>query len=377
MLKFLIAYLSGREQRVVIENKLSLWLPVHSGVPQGSILGPILFVIFINDLPEGLTPGTDLALYADDTKIWRSIKAESDHLALQNDIAYLNSWSNNNKLHFNIGKCKVLSVANRPNPLLGILPHIQFWYFLGENLLEYTDHEKDLGVNVNTKLNWSDHCNKIYSKANQMLGLTRRTCHFICDEKRKRALYLTLVRSQFEHCSVIWHPTGKTLLQKLETIQKRAIKWILSEEYSSYSSHSTYIHKCRQTNLLPISEKFVLNDLILFHKAVYNYISLELPYYLNFFNGSTRLRSSHLDELSIVSCVEPRTNPYNFDSNNNRNTFANSFFYRTHILWNQLPFDVRKIACTKTFKKDLVDYLWKSLLHDNNSSDEDDLIDFG
>ena len=102
--------------------------PVLSGVPQGSILGPILFVLFINDLPNGLSPGTNLALYADDTKIWRTIISESDHDTLQRDITYLNDWARQNMMNFHPQKCKVVSVAHREPPLLGILPNIQYYY---------------------------------------------------------------------------------------------------------------------------------------------------------------------------------------------------------------------------------------------------------
>ncbi len=152
LLKFIASYLSGRKQQVVIGNTMSTQKPVLSGVPQGSILGPILFVLFINDLPAGLSSGTELALYADDTKIWRRMNSEMDYEALQNDIQYLHNWSVNNKMSFHPLKCKVLSVANRLPPLLGILPCIQYIYFLGENALDYTDSEKDLGVNINSKL---------------------------------------------------------------------------------------------------------------------------------------------------------------------------------------------------------------------------------
>ena len=144
LLKFLQSYLQGREQSVVIENCVSSSKPVLSGVPQGSILGPILFVLFINDLPSGLSQGTELALYADDTKIWRGITSYSDHQLLQNDINYLNSWATSNKMKFHPLKCKVVSIHSSPSPL-AFLPFVNFHYQLGENLLEYTENEKDLG----------------------------------------------------------------------------------------------------------------------------------------------------------------------------------------------------------------------------------------
>ena len=270
LLKFIVNYLSEREQCVVIGNSKSSTVPVLSGVPQGSILGPILFVLFINDLPEGLSPDTNLALYADDTKIWRTIHTELDHEILQNDIAYLNSWATLNKMKFHPQKCKVVSIAHHPPPLMGILPDIQYFYALGESPLDYADSEKDLGVDINTKLNFNDQCNRLFSKANQQFGLTKRTCYFVKDIRRRRALYLSLIRSQFEHCSPIWRPCGKTMINKLESLQKSCIKWILSEDYINYNSYDIYIQKCRQVNLLPLVKRFELNDLILFHKIFIN-----------------------------------------------------------------------------------------------------------
>jgi hypothetical protein len=108
-----------------------------------------------------------------------------------------------NKMNFHPQKCKVVSVANRPPPLLGILPNVQFFYSLGGNILDYVDGEKDLGVDINPTLNFSVQCDRLIAKANQQFGLTKRTCYFVNDFKRKRTLYLALIRSQFEHCSPI------------------------------------------------------------------------------------------------------------------------------------------------------------------------------
>ena len=105
LLKFLMNYLGEREQSVVLDGIKSSSKPVLSGVPQGSILGPILFVLFIYILPQGISEDTHLALYADDTKIWRSIRNEEDIVQLQKDINNLHMWSINNKMMFHPDKC--------------------------------------------------------------------------------------------------------------------------------------------------------------------------------------------------------------------------------------------------------------------------------
>ena len=375
LLKFLMNYLSGREQCVTIGNAKSSVKQVLSGVPQGSILGPILFVLFINDMPEGLSSGTELALYADDTKIWRTIHSELDHELLQKDVTYLNNWAINNKMNFHPQKCKVVSVSSRAPPLLGILPGIQYFYSLGDSPLDYSESEKDLGVDINTTLNFNDQCNRLLSKANQQFGLVKRTCYFVNDIKRKRALYLSLIRSQFEHCSPIWRPTSQSMLQKLEGLQKRCIKWILSEGYIRYNSISIYVQKCREVNLLPLAERFDLNDLILFHKIVYNLIPLNFPSYLAFFDGNSRLRSCHLDNLSIVNTLNPRKYSQYLNK---------SFFYRTHTLWNALPLSIREISKSSIFKIEVTKHLWKNVLTvndmdyiDNYNYGEDDSLENG
>ena len=346
---------------MIIGNEKSYIKPVISGVPQGSILGPILFVLFINDLPQGLCSGTGLALYADDTKIWRTIHSELDNERLQKDITYFENWSFLNKMNFHPQKCKVVSIAQRSPPLLGILPNIQYFYTLGENILDYVDCEKDLGVDINSKLDFNDQCNRLLSKANQQFGLTKRVCYFVDDVKRKRVLYLSLIRSHFEHCSPIWRPYNKTMLNKFEGLQKRCIKWILSEEYISYSSYITYVRKCQQVNILPLTKKFDLNDLVLFHKVFYNLVSLEFPEYLKPFDGNTRLRSCHLDSHSIVSILQPRSL--------NMKCLNKSFFYRTHTEWNALPLHIRKIEKSSDFKNEVITYFWKAILCDINNDE--------
>ena len=171
MLKFLINYLSGRQQCVIIENVTSTSKNVLSGVPQGSILGPILFVLFINDMADGIDCNTDLALYADDTKIWRKIKSEKDHIKFLTDINYLLMWSINNKINFNIDKCKALSVSNRLSPL-SMLPFVTFFYYLGDKMLPFVDSEKDLGVIISSNFSFNE---QFWLRYNTILSYIFRT----------------------------------------------------------------------------------------------------------------------------------------------------------------------------------------------------------
>ena len=151
LLKFLVNYIQDRKQSVLIGGSRSEILPVISGVPQGSILGPLLFVLFINDITDNISPGTEIALYADDTKIWRTIHGYADQQLLQNDINTLYSWSINNKMNFHPDKCKVLTVTNCKRPThrqLYALPCDRFAYCLNGTCLEYVDSEKDLEVHT-------------------------------------------------------------------------------------------------------------------------------------------------------------------------------------------------------------------------------------
>ena len=144
------------------------------------------------------------------------------------------------------------------------------------------------------------------------------------------------------------------MIERFENFQKKCIKWILSEEELSYESRDVYIRKCRQVNILPLSQRFILNDLILFHKIVYKIIPVNIPNYLNPFTGQSRLRSSHLDELSFVSSLIPR--------NSSTTILEKSFFYRTHMTWNSIPLEIRKVTSMSEFRAKMETHLWDLLL---------------
>ena len=238
-------------QHVVIAGSISSALPVLSGVPQGSILGPLLFVLFINDVSDCISVGANIALYADDTKIWRRIELNNDHNILQKDIDSLYFWSTLNKMKFHPLKCKVLSVTSCHSLHNYILPTSRFAYCLNVECLDYIETEKDLGVHINNKLSWNQHIFYLCSKANKMLGLVKRTCKFVKEHNQKRVLYLSLVSSQFNHA----HQYGDLHLNKIERVQVNAIKWIMSEEGSTYTD-LVYFKKCRELELLPLKSLY-------------------------------------------------------------------------------------------------------------------------
>ena len=288
LLKLFVNYLQGRKQQVIIDNAVSNSIDVLSGVPQGSILGPLFFVLFINDIYENIEANTTIALYADGTKIWREINSNNDCNILQKDIDTLYTWSKNNKMTFHPDKCKALSIYDFRPDFVKILPFPKKHYMLNNINIDFSECERDLGVLVNSNLRWEDHHTKILNKAHQMLGFTKRTCHFISDTRKRRSLYLSLVRSNFEHGSIIWRPVTETAISEFEQLQKKALKWILKEENLRYDEE-TYLTK-NQVQLSPMKRFFDINDLNYFHKIVYGQISINLPEYIQPYDGQSRLR---------------------------------------------------------------------------------------
>lgn len=352
MLRFIKSYLQGRQQQVVVGGAISSTLIVKSGVPQGSILGPLLFVLFINDMFACVSEGTKIALYADDTKIWREIHISEDHFILQNDINKLLAWSSVNKMNFHPSKCKALSINNQQN-ILHNLPLTIFHYMLGDEFIDYCDSHKDLGISVNSKLLWSEHCNKLISGANSQLGLLMRTCHFTTNKKQKRSFYFSIVRSLFEHCSIIWRPISENQISKFELIQKRAIKWINGSRFDHYNEFE-YFELRKKLDILPIKFKFALNDLNLFYKILNSLVPIKLPEHFKVlkpdhvrYTRQTAPIIDNRDHTSIACSIKPTCD-----------NFKNCFFYRSMVLWNKTPFDIRQEPKFSSFKSRLIKYLW-------------------
>ena len=368
-LRLILSYLKDRTQCVVIGGVKSNSKSVLSGVPQGSILGPLLFVLFINDMSLCINPPTKIALYADDTKIWRIIECYNDHIALQQDIDSLLSWGNTNRMVFHPNKCKILTISNKNtnrwltfsdnNKIIDIFqfPFFdRFPYCLGETCLDYVKSEKDLGIYINGTLNWSEHCKVLATKANSMLGLIKRTCDCTNNSKQRKILYLSLVLSQLNYNSVVWRPFDQKSLSKFEAIQKRAVKWMLFEGFQHYSE-GEYLDRLHRLDILPINSKFLFTDLLLFHRIVNDDICIKLPEHItkslpsSNYGVCTRLNANLASDDLLFKSSE----------RSNVSAFSNSFFYRAHIQWNLLPLDIRKCNYD-VFKIKLKAHLWSTLL---------------
>ena len=347
LLNFLLNYLINRKQRVVVDGEFSEWAPVLSGVPQGSILGPTLFVLFINDIVNVVSDETKVLLYADDMKIWRKIDSIDDQRCLQNDIDSLYHWSVSNKIKFHPSKCKVIRSTLRLHPTLTN-------YSLNNVPLEVSENERDLGVIMHPKLLYNKHHQGILAKASQKLGLVKRNCSITLCPKSRKTLYLTLVRSLFEHCSQVWRPMKSTHILKFENTQKRAVKWILNENYHHYSK-SEYSTKLKELDILPVDLKFELNDMVLFHKIFYGNSVVSFPSFIarqtdqtqaHHFQRQTRTFNDN-DRLKLKAKIAPRVE-----------AFKCSYFYRSLETWNSIPFDIRSIEDPAAFKSSMKAHLW-------------------
>ena len=342
-------YLSNRYQHVCINNSNSSTLPVISGVPQGSLLGPLLFLIYINDLPSSLKHSESF-LFADDTKCLRPICSPHDCIQLQSDLDALSTWSNDWKLMFNETKCSLLSIVSGH----ALTEQSEQPYFINKQPISLSNLQKDLGIMISSDLSWSDHASKITSKVYKILGLLRRTFCSTNNVTTKKRLYISLVRSQLLYGSPIWRPLQLKDMKPIESLQRRATKFILNDYTSDYRS------RLIKLELLPLSMVLELNDICFFVKSLKlildnNSESFDITRYTTFSHNQTRSRSYR-------KLVQPLVR-------NNRD--KQFYFNRLPYLWNSLPPTDLSLSYT-TIKRKLRDVFWNSFLAnfnpDNNCS---------
>jgi ribonuclease P/MRP protein subunit RPP40 len=299
---------------------------VTSGVPQGSVLGPLLFVVYINDMPGILKNRTQL--FADDSKILAEVSTEEQIKGLQEDLDLISEWSSRWLLKLNTAKCKVMHIGcqNKKSeyrlndPLTGFT-----------SKLEITSSERDLGIQVNDSLKFSEHIRNSAAKASSMLGMMRRTFVYR-NELMWKKLYTTYIRPHLEYAVQVWNPHLKGDIECLEKVQRRATK------VSESLKHLTYEERLKRLNLTTLEDRRTRGDMIEMFKLTKKLETVNWHVEPNTFVPRDNHRG-HSDRVqyrgdNLIRC-QPR---FNFFTN------------RVAKNWNMLPDEVTSAPDVNNFK---------------------------
>lgn len=319
------SFLTNRKQRVKIKGIVSDWVDVLSGVPQGSVLGPLLFIIYINDIVEELN--CNCYLYADDMKMYKILKSEDDCCCLQKNLNNVVKWSDKWKIRLNIAKCKVLRLNGNTKldtPLYTITVNGL------TKALEITEEEKDLGVKIDSHLSFENHFADVINKANKIVGILKRNFKDL-NYSSFSALYKALVRSHLEYGQSVWSPYKLKHIDALEAVQRRATKIIPSLRRLSYAE------RLRKLSLPTLAYRRLRGDMIELFKMVHGINKTEACPKLEF---STFIKTrGHSYKLFKRPCVS--------------NIRKNFFTYRVVDSWNSLPNEVVTAPSINSFKNRL------------------------
>jgi hypothetical protein len=321
-------FLKDRKTRVSLRGCRSGWRDVLSGVPQGSVLGPILFLIFVNDLPDWMR--SSIKMFADDTKLWRKIRSPVDQKELQEDLDRLMSWTDKWLLKLNLEKCKVMHIGKLPTTM---------YQLKGTNgLVELKESkvERDLGVQVTNDMKSATQCNKAAGKANAVAGLVRR--HFKRLDKHDFLLiYKTYIRPHLEYCIQAWSPHMKKDIRRLEAVQRRATKLVVGMKKLGYEER---LHRLGLTTLERRRQR---GDLIETYKLLTGKEGVGYEQFFRMAQVGYGLRGHSLKLEVQRSRLDVRK------------TF---FSQRVVTEWNKLPQEVIEATSTNNFKNRLDEY-WK------------------
>ena len=307
VLNWIKSFLNDRRQRVIINGTTSEWADVVSGVPQGSVLGPALFLLYINDLPD--TVKNLVKIFADDTKLFAVANNEEDCASIQTDLNSLSEWSQSWQLRFNASKCKCMHFGQSNQ-------HQS--YFMPDNgsattITEVTE-EKDLGVTFSSDLKFHKHIVSAVKKANRILGVVKRTFTYI-DRDMFLQLYKTLIRPHIEYGSVIWSPYLKKDIYLIENLQRRATKIVKEIRNKPYED------RLRILGLPTLQYRRERCDVVQVYKIMNEIDSLD---YNTFFTktacGTTR---GHHQKLQKTPCrLRSRQNVFSLRVVNNWNSLS-------------------------------------------------------
>uniref|UniRef100_A0A8C5LWX5 Reverse transcriptase domain-containing protein n=1 Tax=Leptobrachium leishanense TaxID=445787 RepID=A0A8C5LWX5_9ANUR len=310
-------WLSDRQQRVAVNGVYSAQGLVTSGVPQGSVLGPILFNIFISDIAEGING--KVCIFADDTKICNRVDVPGGISQMTNDLGKLIKWSELWQLSFNVDKCKIMHLG-RKNP--------RAEYRIFDTVLTSTSEERDLGVIISEDLRVSSQCNRAAGNASRMLGCVGRG---ISSRKREvlMPLYRALVRPHLEYCVQYWRPYLQKDIDILERVQRRATKMVYGLKEKSYQE------RLNDLNMYSLEKRRDRGDMIETFKYVKGIHKVE--------EGSIfkRKQSSKTRGHSL------RLEGQRFKSNIRKHYFTE----RVVDTWNSLPVEVVEAKTVIEFKQ--------------------------
>jgi len=330
------SYLGDRKQRVSLNGFMSSEKNIEYGVPQGSILGPLLFLIFINDLPFSLhnvISSTDM--YADDTTICDVQRSVGTLQAnLQSSLALLETWCRNNGMVLNTDKTKVLLITT---PHKRARLNVPFSLTFKNIPLKSSKSEKLLGVYVNENLKWDDHVNKIKKKISTNLWLLSRIKMFIPLSARI-LFYKAYIQPHLDFCNVIWGGTNNTNLHKLYVLQKRLCKTIFGKNYTSVPN------SMEAMSCLSIHERIIVNKA----KFMYKVSKESIPcYVVNMFENDQRVYTN-LRSASSLNYAIPRPK---------MELFKQSISYSGPCIWNKIPESIRCMKTLDSFTTHLIRWL--------------------
>ena len=263
LLAWIKAFLTDRDQRVNVKGTLSQSKRVISGVPQGSILGPLLFVVFLNDVSEVIN-GVCVKMYADDVKLYADIDCSDSRTKLQEALNSLSQWSKTWQLTMSVPKCHVITLSNTRNPS-------DHHYLLNNLPLSRVKTVRDLGILVDTKLSFSDHYSALTVRACQRMNLLFRSICYADLESFVMA-YKSYVRSILECATTVWSPSTDQDITKLESVQRQFTFRLLRKFNFPYMP---YEMRCKVCALESLQFRRLRFDTIMTFKIMRGLINLK------------------------------------------------------------------------------------------------------
>ena len=306
LVSWIDSFLTNRVQTVVVDGKESREASVSSGVPQGSILGPTLFLYYINDLPDNIA--STVRLFADDTIIYNT---SENHEILQDDLRRLEIWEKKWDMQFHPLKCEHVTFTRKTTK------RANHTFHLHSTAIPKADKTKYLGVTINSKITWNDHISSVVAKANAALGFVRRNV-ITCSETIRLTAYKQLVRPLMEYASAAWDSLPGTLESSLESVQRRAARFICG-----------ILRTDHQTSTTSLLSKLDLDDL------VSRRANARLRVFKQYHFSENNVILSHLQHAPAPS-VRRHCHQYLIPHSNTLH-HQRSYFVKTAKEWNTLP----------------------------------------